>query len=81
MFLFRSFCVARTEYGLGVMNIFEFLSSSLGESEEDHKFILFEVVFVLNVPCLLDGWAAIVRKRTAEYITIITHLIQITDLV
>jgi len=34
------------EYRLGVMNVFDFLSTGLGESEEDDKFLLLEVEIV-----------------------------------
>jgi hypothetical protein len=61
--LFESFSVVRTEYRLGVINIFDFLSTGLGESEEDDKFLLLGVELVLLVPRLLDDWDTILRKR------------------
>lgn len=50
---FESFGVLRTEYWLGVMNIFDFLSSGLDESEVDGSFFLIEVELVLFVTRLL----------------------------
>jgi hypothetical protein len=55
-YLFESFSVVRTEYWLEVINIFDFLSTGLGESEEDDKFLLL-------MQRLLVDWAAILRKR------------------
>jgi hypothetical protein len=54
--------VVRTEYRLGVINIFDFLSTDLGESEEDDKFLLLGVELVLLVPRLLVDWATILHK-------------------
>jgi len=48
------------------MNIFDFLSSGLGESEEDNTFLLFEVELVLVATRLLDDWASIFRKRNGR---------------
>jgi hypothetical protein len=60
---FESFSAVRTEYRLVVINIFDFLSTGLGESEEDDKFLLLGVELVLVVPRLLVDWVAILRKR------------------
>jgi hypothetical protein len=70
MLSFESLSVVRTEYRLGVMNIFDFLSSDLGESEEDERFLLLEVELVLVVTRLFDDWAAILRKRKRQKVII-----------
>jgi len=44
---FESLSVVRMEYRLGVMNVFDFLSTGLGESEEDDKVHLLEVELVI----------------------------------
>jgi hypothetical protein len=55
--------VVKTEYRLGVINIFDFLSTSLGENKEDDTFLLLGVELVLLLPRLLVDLAAILRKR------------------